>query len=423
MRNTDTSSPVDKSILIIGGGISGITTALEAAEAGYDTYIVERKAYLGGNVSRMNQYFPKLCPPTCGLEINFKRIKNNKRVKFFTLTEVEKIEGEDGNYDVTLNIKPRYVNENCTECNKCVEACPVERSNDFNFGLDKTKAVYLPFNMAFPMQYVIDDKVCQGASCSKCIPACKYNAIDLNDKPQTITLKVGAIVWATGWEPYDANKIDNLGFGKYPNIVTNVMLERLAALNGPTGGQILRPSDNKPPANVIFVQCAGSRYENHLPYCSAVCCMASLKQANYVREKNPDANVHIFYIDLRTLGKFEDFLTKIQSDEKIKFTKGKVAKITEDPQTHNLCVEAEDTLSGVKVKATADMVVLATGIVPNTEISKQFVPKSLDEYNFMNNNDSSISAGCVKRPMDVALSTQDATGSALTAIQRARRKS
>lgn len=418
----DSTSPLEKSILIIGGGISGITTALEASEAGYETYIVERNAYLGGNVARMNQYFPKLCPPTCGLEINFKRIKNNKHVQFFTLTEVEKISGQDGNYEVTLNIKPRYVNENCTACNKCIEACQVERTNDFNLGMDKTKAIYLPFNMAFPTQYVIDDKVCQGSSCAKCVSACKYNAIDLNTKDQTVTLKVGAIVWATGWESYDVKKIDNLGAGKYPNVITNIMMERIAAVNGPTGGKLLRPSDNKPVNNVIFVQCAGSRDENHLPYCSSVCCLASLKQANYVREKNPDANVHIFYIDLRTLGKFEDFLTKIQSDEKIKFTKGKVARITEDPGTHDLCVEAEDTLAGIKVKATGDMVVLAAGMVPNTESTKLFFPKSLDEYKFMNNDDTVISAGCVKRPMDVASSVQDATGLALTAIQTARRK-
>jgi len=309
----DKAAPVSKSILVVGGGISGLTTCLEAAEVGYEVFLVEKNPYLGGRVAQLNQYFPKLCPPSCGLEINFRRIKDNPKITVLTLGEVEKVDGSPGNYDVTIKLSPRYVNENCTVCGDCTDVCPVERNNNFNFDMDKTKAVYRPFEMSFPMRFVIDSSVCKGSECGKCVEACKYNAIDLNADVKTLNLNVGAIVWATGWEPYDAAKIDNLGFGKYDNIITNMMLERLASPNGPTKGQILRPSDSKQPESFAFVQCAGSRDENHLTYCSYVCCMASLKHATYIRERYPDAKIYIFYIDIRTPGyRYEKFYKKNQ---------------------------------------------------------------------------------------------------------------
>lgn len=232
--------PENKKILVVGGGFAGLTAGIDAAEAGYDVVIVERNPYLGGRVAQLNKYFPKLCPPLCGLEINMRRIKTNPNITFYIMTEVEKVSGGPGNYDVTLKIRPRYVNEKCTGCNACAEACPEERPDDFNFGLSKTKAAYLPFDQAFPFRYVIDDKYCKGPSCAKCKDACKYDAIDLNMKPETVNLKAGAIVLATGWNPYDATRIDNLGFGKVKNVITNMMMERLAAQNGPTKGRILR---------------------------------------------------------------------------------------------------------------------------------------------------------------------------------------
>jgi len=199
------AAPASGSILVVGGGISGLTTALEAAEVGYEVFIVEKNPYLGGRVAQLNQYFPKLCPPTCGLEINFRRIKDNPRIKVFTLAEVEKIDGASGSYDVSIKLNPRFVNENCVACDDCVGVCPVDRNNEFNFNMDKTKAIYRPNEMSFPMRYAIDSSVCKGAECNKCIEACKYSAIDLNMEAKTINLNVGAIVWATGWVPYDAS--------------------------------------------------------------------------------------------------------------------------------------------------------------------------------------------------------------------------
>jgi len=409
-----------KSILVVGGGMSGLTTAIEAAEVGYDVVIVEKRPYLGGRVAQLYQYFPKLCPPNCGLEINFKRTKNSSRITFYTLSEVETISGEEGNYQVTIKTTPRLVNERCTGCNKCAEACPVERANDFNYGLDNTKAAYLPYTMAFPMQYVIDGSVCLGNSCAKCVEACAYQAIELDMQPKTITLDVGAIVWAAGWNPYDAAKLENYGFGQYPNVITNVMMERLCADNGPTQGKILRPSDQKEVEKVAFIQCAGSRDENHLAYCSGVCCLASLKQSTYLREKNPMAEAIIYFIDIRAQGKLEDFFVKVKKDEKLSLVKSKIALITEDPVTKNLILEGEDTMSGDRIRETVDMVVLATGMEPATATAKVPASVTYDDYGFMVSEQEQrgiYGAGCIKRPADVAGVVQDATGAALRAIQ------
>lgn len=409
-----------KSILVIGGGISGITSAVEAAEVGYEVTLVEKEPYLGGRVTQLNKYFPKLCPPNCGLEINFRRIKNNPRVKFYTLAEVEKISGSEGDFDVTVKLNSRYINENCTACNACVEACPFERPNDFNFGIDKTKAIYLPHEFAFPLRYVIDDKYCKKAECAKCVETCKYNAIDLNMKSQSLSLKVGSIVWATGWSPYDAAKIDNLGFGKYQNVIINMMMERLASQNGPTKGKILRPSDGKEPSRIAFVQCAGSRDENHLPYCSAVCCLASMKQATYIREQYPDAEILIFYIDIRSPARAERVYLKALKDEKIKFIKGKVAQVEEDPATKDLIVTAEDALTLKKIHEKVNLVVLATGMAPNTQQWKAPANISYDADGFILSNTGvggMYAAGCALKPIDVYSSVQTATSAALKSIQ------
>ncbi len=407
----------NNSILVVGGGISGMTTAIEAAEVGREVFLVETNPYLGGRVARLNKYFPKLCPPWCGLEINLKRIKQNPRIRAFVDSELTGIQGEPGNFTVTLMTRPRFVTDDCTACGECVAVCPVERTDDFNMGMGKTKAIYSPFLMAWPNRYVIDGSVCPGDECGKCKSACKYNAIDLDMKEKVTTLEVGRIVFATGWHPYEAEKIDNLGFGRLANVVTNVMMERLACPDGPTKGKILRPSDGKEIGSIAFVQCAGSRDENHLPYCSAVCCMASLKQATYVRDAHPDANAEIFYIDMRTLGRHEDFLRKVEKDQKLTLTKGKVAEITEDAATKNLTVVAEDVKGGKILRKQFDMVVLATGMVPNNVAGELLNASLLDDNGFIAiDGDGVFGAGVAHGPMDVSSSVQDATASALKSI-------
>ena len=409
-------------VLVIGGGISGITAAIEASEAGCDVVLVEKDPSLGGRVAKSNQYFPKLCPPTCGLEINFRRIRTSRHIQCITMAEVEKISGTSGNYQATIRKNPRRVNSKCTACGACVEACPVERPDEFNAGMGTTKAIYLPFEMAYPSQFAIDSSVCPGAECGKCVPACPYDAIDLDMQPETLEVEVQAVIWATGWEPFDAGKIDGLGYGDYPNVITNIMMERLAAPGGPTAGKIQRPSDGKEIESIAFVQCAGSRDENYLKHCSGVCCMGSLKQTRYVREQYPDARIYIFYIDVRAPGRLEDFYAETQKDEKIQLIKGKVAKVTEDAAGGSLVVEAEDTLSGDRVSKTVDLVVLATGIVPVDAAVRIELSEGLqrDEHGFLTDEQplaGLIAAGCAKRPVDVASSVRDATCAALKALQ------
>ncbi len=407
-------------ILVIGGGISGLTAAIEAAETGANVTVVEKEAFLGGRVARMNLYFPKMCPPSCGLEINMRRVKTNPRIRTLTTSTVESITGGPGHYKAIINKTPRFVNSKCTMCGECIGVCPVDRPDEINMGLSTTKAIYLPYEMAYPSRFVIDEATCLGADeCGKCVEACPYGAIDLAMAPEREEIEVDAVIWATGWDPPDATHFEGLGFGTFPNVINNVTMERLSALNGPTGGKIQRPSDGKAVESIAFVQCAGSRDENYYKYCSGVCCMATLKQARYLREQYPEAQIYVFYIDLRTPGRLEDFLVATEKDEKLSLIKGKVANVTEDSATGMLTVEAEDTLSGRKVAQEVDMVVLATGMVPNgigdTQVEGGV---ELDEHGFLaiRQPQGYLAAGCAKRPTDVATCNRDATGVALKAL-------
>ena len=414
MANSDAGNGERGAILVVGGGIAGVTCAIEAAEAGFEVVLVEKSAYLGGHVAAFHRYFPKLCPPPCGLEIDFRRVQNNPRVTVYTLAQLESLSGSAGNYEAVIRIAPRFATPACTLCGECERVCPAEISDAFNCGITKTKAIRLPHRMAFPAQYVVERSACP-EGCHLCVDACRYNAIDLTQKETRKTLRVASVVLATGWEPYDAAKIDNLGFGQFPNVVTNVMLERMAAADGPTSGRILRPSDGKPPRAVAFVQCAGSRDRNHLPYCSGVCCTASLKQATYLRSQYPEAKITMFYIDLRTPGQLEEFAAKTIAANGVELIKGKVGKVQEQPGSRDLLVSAEDVLGRRKIAREYDLVVLAVGIVPQSGGMPAGV--QLDEFGFAADSGRGVyAAGCLKRPAEVAVSIRDATGAALKAI-------
>lgn len=411
MREPNSNKP----ILVVGGGISGVTSAVELAEAGREVILIEKQAYLGGNVVKMNSYFPKLCPPSCGLEINFRRIRQNPRIKYYTSSTVEGISGEKGNFSVRIKTSAQYVKNNCTACGDCVEVCPVERTDEFNYNFSKTKAIYLPHEMAFPMKFNIDNEYCKKESCNKCVEACTYNAIDFSVEEEDKVLNVQSVIFATGWHTYDASKLDNLNYLSSENILTNVEFERLLAPNGPTEGRLLKLSDQSEPSEVVFVQCAGSRDENHLPYCSAVCCSASLKHALTIREKLPNCKVKIFYIDLRVSGRNEDFLNKVKKEKNIDLIKGKVGKVELNHENNKLVVEAEDIQNGIKLKIETDMVVLATGIVPHNLP----IDINTNSEGFLANEQEKglIAVSCSKKPLDVSSSVKDATAAALKAIQ------
>jgi len=228
------------------------------------------------------------------------------------------------------------------------------------------------------------------------------------------------VVWATGWKPYDPAKLDTYGFGQYPNVINNVMMERLAAWNGPSQGKILRPSDGQAPQNIAFVQCAGSRYQNHLAFCSGICCLASLKQTTYIREQYPDAKITIYFIDIRAMDRMEDFFVKVKADENLTLFKGKVAQINQDEATKNLILRVEDTTTGKLHEVTADLVVLATGMQPNTMENPLPTPVTYDDYGFVASLKAKpgvYAAGCTRTPVGVSESVQDGTAAALKAIQ------
>ena len=416
-------------VLVIGGGISGLSAAIEASEAGNEVYLVEKRPYLGGRVVQMNKYFPKLCPPTCGVEIHLKRLRTTPWVHLMTGAEVAGVSGKAGAFTATIKVRPRGVNSNCTNCGACVEVCPKERANDFNYGLDKTKAIYLPFGAAYPSRYAIDFDHCDGASCAKCVEACKYDAIELDGKEETVQVKVTSVIVATGWKPYDAAKLTDLGYGKLPNVVTNVEFERIASADGPTGGKITRPSDAAAPKTVAFVHCAGSRDELHLPHCSAVCCLASFKQARYLLDVDPEVKVHHFYIDRRAPGRLEDMLQALEANERVMMTKGRVAKI-EDAGGGKVALTAEDTLSGQRIEYTADLAILAVGMVPEALDAGFPAEWEVDGQGFFAGNQSAglgavptgaapgvFGAGCAKRPAEVSASVKDATAAVLKATQ------
>ena len=416
--------PHSQTIAVVGGGIAGITAAVEAAETGYDVVLLEKGPALGGRVTRLNRYFPKLCHPTCGLEINYQRIKKSRHLKVITMAEVRSVAGERGNYTLTVRTTPRHVNANCTACGACAEAAESEVLNRFNYGLDRVKAAYLPHEHAFPMRYVIAPEVIGTPEADRIEAACKYGAVDLDEKEETFELSAGAVIWATGWKPYDAAKLEVYGYSASADIINNVEMERLANHDGPTGGRIVRPSDGAPAKKVALIQCAGSRDVNHLPYCSMICCLGSLKHAAYVREQYEDAEVDIYYIDIRAHDKMASFYERVKADPTITFIKSKPGHIVVG-QDGRPVVCGEHTIDREIYRTPYDLVVLATGMEPS--LGKGFAAPAeleMDEYGFIvpreGDDGGQFSAGVASGPIDVALSTQSATAAALKAIQAIR---
>lgn len=406
---------MDFPTLIIGGGISGITAAVELAEAGQQVVLIEKENYLGGNVGRFNNYFPKLCPPVCGLEINYRRIRSNPRITFYTGASVKRICGSDGNYSVTIDLKPRLINNKCTSCGKCAEVCPVVRPAKIGRSLGE-KAAFIDNGLAFPMKYCIDPELCKREACALCLEVCDYDAIQLDASAAEVLIQAGKIIVATGWVLYDAALIENYRYSEEPDVLTNQEFERMLAACTREKTKLTRPSDGKEPRRIAFIQCAGSRDMNHLPYCSTVCCSASLKHALTLETEYAEIDSEIFYIDMRLSGRNEKLLKQAEKKERIRLTKGKVGRILPSDDKKGLFLEVEDIASGSKRQDTYDMVVLAMGLTPAPVAAELEV----NEFGFYLGDQPSglIPTASCKRPMDVSSSVKDATASALKSMHR-----
>ncbi len=413
-----------QTILVVGGGIAGVTAATEAAETGYDVILLEKSPALGGRVTRLNRYFPKLCNPNCGLEINYQRIKNNARIKVMTLCEVDSISGSVGNFKVSVKQTPSYVEGLCDGCGQCAKGVESEVPNAYNYNMDKTKAVHMVHEHAFPMRYVVDPSVIGTDEQEKIAASCDKGLINFDQKEEIFDLNVGAIIWATGWKPYDSEKLETYNYHNSADIINNVEMERLANHDGPTKGKILRQSNGEAVKKVALIQCAGSRDHNHLAYCSMICCLASLKHAAYVREQHPDAEVDIYYIDIRAHDKMSQFYERIRKDDKVNFIKSKPAHILIDEEDGSPVVCGENTFDhGDMYKNKYDLVVLATGM--QASLAADFNPEGMekDDYGFVIDSEGQFAAGGAAGPFDVALSTQSATAAALKAILAVRANS
>ena len=414
-----------RTILVVGGGISGTTAALEAAEAGADVLLLEKDASLGGRVSQLSRHYPTLGPPACGLEIDLRRLGASRRLRVLTLAEVVRIDGQPGDYTATVRLRPRYVNERCTACGDCARAVEAEFPDEHDCGLGTRRGAYLPFPMAYPQRYVLDPRILGTPDAERAKAACKVGAVDLEMGEREARVKAGAVIWATGWRPYDAAKIEPYGYGRVPDVVSSLEFERLADPLGPTGGRLLRPSDGREAHRVAFVLCAGSCDKNHLRHCSRVCCAAALKQAACVTGRLGDeADVTLYYVDIRVTDFLEDFYRKVRSDPRVKFVRSKVAQMTRDVASASPVLHGVATEGGQRYARVHDLVVLAVGMEPG--VPEDALPSRLVTHagGFVAPdpaNGAIFAAGCAAEPLDVGRSIQHATAAALRALQVVRR--
>ena len=362
-----------KRALVIGGGIAGIQTALDIAEAGFEVDIVEKSPTIGGKMAQLDKTFPTLDCAACILTPKMVDAGQNEKIKIFAYSEVEAVKGYVGNFNVSIRRKARYVDETkCTGCGLCTEKCPQKKvPNEFNMGMNNRHAIYIPFAQAVPKVATIDADYCmmlKTGKCGICSKVCGAGAIDYKQQDEVIERQYGAIVAATGFNPIDAKAYNEYGYATCPDVVTSLELERLMNAAGPTNGTLLRPSDNEHPHTVVFVQCVGSRCtetdERGKPYCSKICCMYTAKHAMLIREKYPDTDVYVFYIDVRTPGKnFDEFYRRAVEQYGVHYIKGMVGKVTQNGK--QLRVQASDLLAGEQLHIDADLVVLATAIEPD----------------------------------------------------------
>ncbi len=385
-------SRVTKRALVIGGGIAGIQTALDIAEAGYEVDIVEKTPSIGGKMSQLDKTFPTLDCSACILTPKMVEAAAHEKINIYTYSEVEKVSGFVGDFTVDIRKKARFVDmDKCTGCGACMEKCPSKKSlSEFNQGLSTRPAIYIPFAQAIPNVPVIDPEACiklKTGKCGLCATVCQAKAIDYTQNDEIITEKYGAIVVATGFDTIKLDNYDEYAYSQSKDVITSLELERIMNAAGPTKGHLERLSDGKAPKEMVFIQCVGSRCSDNRgkSYCSKICCMYTAKHAMLIRDKYPDVNVTVFYIDVRTPGKnFDEFYRRAVEQYGVNYVKGQVGKVIPQPNG-KLLVRGVDLLDNKQILKEADMVVLATAIEPSADVRKiaTMLTASIDTNNFL----------------------------------------
>jgi heterodisulfide reductase subunit A len=358
--------------LIIGAGVSGINASLDLANQGFEVYLIEKDATIGGHMAQLDKTFPTMDCSACILTPKMVEVSRNKNIKLWAYSEVEKVEGYVGNFTVTVRQKSKYIDsKKCTGCGDCATNCPVTAPNEFDINMSTRKAAYLPFPQAVPGIYTIDMEHC--IKCGICDAICQPKAVNLEMPDKLLQIEVGTIIVATGYDAYDPTEMKEYGYQRYPNVITGMEMERLLSSTGPTLGKPIRPSDGEAPHSVGFLQCVGSR--NCRPgrnqYCSRVCCMYAIKQARQYKEKHPEADIYIFYMDVRAFGKgYEEFYEIASREYSINFVRGRLSEVYEDSSDKGIVLRGEDTLLQTPLEIKVDMLVLSVGLEPRADSTK-----------------------------------------------------
>lgn len=382
-----------QAVLVIGAGIAGIQSSIDLAQAGLQVYLVERTPSIGGRMAQLDKTFPTNDCAICILAPKMIECAGHENVHLLTYSEVLDVNGQIGDFQVKVRKKPRYVDvDRCTACGKCVEKCPRRVPDDFNAGLERRRAIYLPFPQAVPRKMTVDADYClyltarEKGRCRLCEEVCEAGAIDWNQEDEIIDLHVEAIIQATGFDPYDASKLPEYGFGEIPDVITGLQFERMVSASGPTGGELLRPSDGNHPSKVAFIQCVGSRDVKHNAYCSSVCCMFATKEAILANEHDPRTRSTIFYTDLRAGGKrFQDYISRAKEDYGVAYIRSRPGRISVNAETGNPIVHYEDTTDRQLKEMEVDLVVLCQALVPREEgrEAAELMGLGLDEHGFV----------------------------------------
>jgi len=425
----ETEVPILRKALVVGGGVAGIQSALDLADSGYQVYLVEKYASIGGRMAQIDKTFPTMDCSICILAPKMSEVGRHPNIELMTLSEVESVEGYIGSFQVRVRKRPRYVKSECTYCGDCTKDCPQHLPNEFDCGLSTRKAVYSPFAQAVPATYLIDMNSCLNKhgiiACHNCYLACRHKCIDFSQKEELLDLEVGTIIVCTGSDVYDPTPLTELGYRRFQNVITSLEFERLINAGGPTKGHLIRPSDKQRPRSVAFLQCIGSRSKRSNPFCSNICCMNTIKDALLIREHWPDTEIYVFYMDIRAFGKgFEDLHQRARREGVI-FIRGIPGEIIEDRLTGNLKVIGENTLLSKLYQYEMDLVILSVGIEPSKDsavVKRLLSLPSMSDGFFMEAHpklrpvDTPVGgiflAGCAEGPKDIKDSVTQASAAA-----------